>query len=534
MANNVFMGLMLAAALACPCFAHGLEAAGSDSTAATVPQTGANRPLLRLESTTIANFSSGEFAPYYIASNSQAFTTQGYGIQEYVYAGRELSRSGRFEYGFGAGILAGYTSTVDYRRYNRAEQAFQEQGRRPSALSLRQLWGGVKYRSLFIYAGMKGEQSALFNSGLGSGDLVMGDNARPIPQIRAGFVDFQDIPLTRGWVQIQGELAYGKFADSGWLEDHYNYYNSFITTGAYMHYSRLYLRSDPDRPLSVTIGMQHASQFGGTWQTYEDGEETSSHKGIVRFKDFVNALLPWTGGSSDTGGDAAYYSGNHLGSWDLMFTYRFPGGSTLKAYMQSPWEDGSGIGKLNGWDGVWGLEYKFAESSPVLKTILAEYIDLTNQSGPMHWAPGDFPGTQVGGEATGADDYYNNYMYNGWTNYGMAIGSPFVKSPIYNTDGYMRFTDNRVRGFQIGADGAIGPACTWRALLSYRTSWGTPFLPSPDKRHDTSMLVEAAYTLPRIPGLTLSGAVAFDAGSLYEDNFGVLVKLKYTLPIFRR
>lgn len=533
MANKLLIRIMLAAASVCPCFAHGTEAA--DSTVRAVPAAGGEaHPLLNLEFTTIANFSSGEFAPYYIASNSQALTTQGYGLQEYVYAGRELSRSGRFEYGFGAGILAGYTSTVDYTHYNREVQAFQELGRRPSAISLRQLWGGVKYRSLCIYAGMKGECSALFNSELGSGDLVMSDNARPIPQIRAGFVDFQDIPLTRGWVQIQGELAYGKFVDSGWLEDHYNYYNSFVTTGAYMHYSRLYLRSNPDRPLSVTVGMQQAAQFGGTWQTYSQGEQTSSHTGTVRFKDFVNALFPWTGGTSDTGGDAAYYSGNHLGSWNLMFTYRFRGGSTLKAYMQSPWEDGSGIGKLNGWDGVWGLEYSFAEGSPVLKTIVAEYIDFTNQSGPMHWAPGDFPGTQVPGEATGADDYYNNYMYNGWTNYGMAIGTPFVKSPIYNTDGYMRFTDNRVRGFHIGADGVLGNSLKWRALFSYRTSWGTPFLPSPEKLHDTSMLVEAAYTLPRVPGLTLSGALAFDAGSLYEDNVGAIVKLKYTLPIHCR
>lgn len=90
-------------------------------------------------------------------------------------------------------------------------------------------------------------------------------------------------------------------------------------------------------------------------------------------------------------------------------------------------------------------------------------------------------------------------MYNGWANYGMAIGTPFTKSPIYNTDGYMRFTDNRVRGFQLGADGRIGTQVDWRALFSYRTSWGTPFLPAPRKRHDTSMMVEASYKLPACP-----------------------------------
>lgn len=506
--------------------------AQTDPTQPSLPDsTRERRPLLNLDLTTMANFSTGSFAPYYIASNSEALVTQGQGIREYVRAERELSGTGRFEYGFGAALLAGYTSGVDYRRWNSEAAAFTETKRHPGYVSLRELWAGVKYRSLFLYAGMKPQSEGLFNSSLGSGDLVMSRNARPIPQVRAGFIDFQDIPFTRGWVQIQGELAYGKFMDSGWLEDHYGYYNSFITTGVYMHYSRLYLRTDPDKPFSVTVGMQQAAQFGGTWKRYEGGREVSAQKQPLRFKDFVNALFPWAGGSATTDGDQAYYSGNHLGSWDLALSYRLPDRSVVRAYMQSPWEDGSGIGKLNGFDGVWGLEYRFAPTSPLLRTILAEYIDFTNQSGPMHWAPGDFPGTTIPGEATGADDYYNNYMYNGWANYGMAIGTPFVKSPIYNTDGYMRFTDNRVRGFQLGADGVAGPHIAWRALLSYRTSWGTPFLPSPTRRHDTSMMLEASYRFARVPGLSLSGALAFDAGSLYDDNFGALVKLNYILPI---
>lgn len=512
-------------AMACLCLSAAAQTAETDSTDI------ASRPLLSIDLSTVGNFSTGSFAPYYIASNTEATTTQGQGIQEYIRAERPLLADRRFEYGFGAALLAGYTSSVDYRRWDSSADAFTESGRHPGYVSLRELWAGVKYRSLFIYAGMKPKSEGLFDSSLGSGDLVMSRNARPIPQVRAGFTDFQDIPFTQGLVQIQGELAYGKFMDSDWLKDHYAYYNSFLTTGVYMHYSRLYLRTDPDKPFSVTVGMQHAAQFGGNWQRYSGGTETSSEKQPVRFKDFVNALFPWTGGSASTEGDKAYYNGNHLGSWDLVLTYRLRNGSTLKAYMQSPWEDGSGIGKLNGFDGVWGVEYRFAPSSTVVKSVLAEYIDMTNQSGPMHWAPGDYPGTAVGGEATGADNYYNNYMYNGWANYGMAIGSPFIKSPIYNTDGYMRFTDNRVRGFQLGADGMAGDRLGWRALVSYRISWGTPFVPAPQKRHDTSVMLEATYRCPGVRGLSLSGALAFDTGSLYGDNFGALVKIDYLIPI---
>ncbi|MCM1319278.1 MAG: capsule assembly Wzi family protein [Muribaculaceae bacterium] len=489
------------------------------------------RPLFDVALQTMVNAGSGDFAPYYIASNSQSLVTQAFGVQEYIKAERRLSTDRRFEYGFGAAVMGGYTSSLDYRRYNSESKLFDEHSCHPGYFSLRELWAGVKYRGVFLWAGMKPNEGGLFNSSLGSGDLVMSNNARPIPQVRAGFIDFQDIPFTSGWVQIQGELGWGKMADSGWLKDHYNYYNSFITTGVYMHYSRLYLRSNPDKPFVLTVGMQNAAQFGGTWQRYHDGVETSSVHNPVKFKDFVNALFPWTGGSSSAEGDQAYYSGNHLGSWDLELAYRFKDGSSLRGYMQAPWEDGSGIGKLNGWDGVWGVEYTFKQESPVLKSILVEYIDLTNQSGPMHWAPGDYPGTNIPGEATGADDYYNNYMYNGWANYGMSIGSPFVKSPLYNTDGYMRYTDNRVRGFQLGAQGVIGSQWGWRALLSYRTSWGTPFLPATEKRHDTSALLEAKYDFPSLPALSIAGQLAFDAGSLYGDNFGALIKLRYMFSL---
>ena len=97
--------------------------------------------------------------------------------------------------------------------------------------------------------------------------------------------------------------------------------------------------------------------------------------------------------------------------------------------MESPWEDGSGIGKLNGFDGLYGIEYSSGNKS-IINGAVVEYLDFTNQSGPIHWAPNDFPGTTIKVQATGADDYYNNYAYNGYQYYGMSIGSPFIKSPL--------------------------------------------------------------------------------------------------------
>ncbi len=85
-----------------------------------------------------------------------------------------------------------------------------------------------------------------------------------------------------------------------------------------------------------------------------------------------------------------FYQGNSLGSWDFKARYAFSGGSQLSAYFEWPWEDGSGIGKMNGWDGLWGLQYNFAKAGAVSK-IVVEYFDFTNQSSTVHWAPSDDP-----------------------------------------------------------------------------------------------------------------------------------------------
>ena len=36
-----------------------------------------------------------------------------------------------------------------------------------------------------------------------------------IPGVEAGFLGFQNIPFTNGWVQIGGAISYGRFTDDG-------------------------------------------------------------------------------------------------------------------------------------------------------------------------------------------------------------------------------------------------------------------------------------------------------------------------------
>ncbi len=463
----------------------------------------------------------GTFAPYYIASNNHGVVTQASNTLLGVKLGASDNLGKHWSYRWGFEAIGGYSSSAIYDRYDAAAGEWYENPQHPSRIWLQQLYGRVDYRSLFLTAGMCNSESALLNNRLSSGDMTEGPNARPIPQVRAGFNDFQPVPFTNGWVEIQGEISYGKMADNGWLKSHANLYNDHVCLGSLYTYKRCYLRTKSSKPLSLTVGMQVAGFFGGTTTTYRKGEVAGVVKHDAGIKEFFKMFIP-------TGGDEDYYLGSMLGSWDIMFTYRLPkGAGTLKAYLEKPWETGSGIGFLNGFDGLWGLEYK-APRAGVIDGVVVEYLDFTNQSGPIHFDPTDIPGCDFPYHTDGGDEYYNNYTYNAYANYGMSLGTPFLRSPIYNVDGFMGYVDNVVRGFHLGISGTVSSRLSYRVLGGYRKGWGSIRVPRSESVYDTSMLFEAVYK-PAIKDkdLTITARVGFDRGSMYGDTFGALVTVNY-------
>ena len=359
----------------------------------------------------------------------------------------------------------------------------------------------------------------------------MSGNARAAFGARAGFISFQNVPFTRGWLQIRGEYGYYRHNSTTWLENHYNYYNSFITTHYWFNYKNIRLRSNPSKPLVLTIGAQAACQFAGTVNYYQNGEVRETVLMKANAKAFWRALFAGSGGESL--GDQAYVQGNHVGSWDIALDYKLDNGSLLRGYYQSIWEDGSGIGKMNGFDGLWGVEYRSNRHGLVTGAVV-EFLNFMNQSGAIHFAYKDLvddehpKGSNIEYSATGSDDYYNNYCYNGYHNHGMSIGTPILKSPLYNTDGYMRFTDNRLRGFHLAVMGDLGYQVRYRAMLSWRKSFGTPFIPRREPLTCTSMMLEATYSPQWLSGLVFKAQLAHDHGMLYGgNNTGALLSITY-------
>ena len=301
----------------------------------------------------IANASNSELAPYYISSNNGGNITQQYSALMNISLVHNTDPSKRFAWGAGVEVWGGYASSAGYQRYVGNGQ-FNVKKQHPARVWVQQAYLTAKYRSIFAMAGQAYKYSPIVTE-LSSGDLVWSINFRPPVGLRAGFINFVDIPFTQGWVQIKGEFGYFRELDDKWLDNHYNYYNHFITTDKWLHYKSLHLRTNPYKPVVFTIGAQSACQFGGTAKYYMNGELDHTVKMDADAKAFFRTFIAGSGGKS--AGDS-FVEGNHLGTWDIALEGNLNDNKLLRAYTQWLWEDGSGIGKMNGFDGLWGLEYR--------------------------------------------------------------------------------------------------------------------------------------------------------------------------------
>ncbi len=460
---------------------------------------------------------SGDFTPYFLTSNRHGIlsTRANTGYLRYAltaqHTGRHVDVEGAFDL---------QVSAHDY-----------------TTAYLQQCYVGASWQWLKLEAGAREYDPMLRNRALSSGSTIWSGNARPIPQVRLSTTDFVTIPGTRGWLQVCFDGGYGRFIDDDYQEDRYAEYtasqsgyaaSNYLTTDVWYHQKRIFFRTNPTKRWVVTAGMEHAVQFGGTTNIPSElAEGETSHTFKPGVKDFVKVLWPSAGDAESAGGDRNFVYGNHLGNIQLTLDYHPTQTQTLSAYVENLFEDGSGMAKRNGWDGLWGVELR-NQSGRWVNGVVVEYLQTSDQSGPIHYAPSDFTDAEHGAvtsEARGADDYYNNYFYEGYAHYGMALGSPLLMSPRYNRDSYLRFTDTRVRAYHLGLMGAPWTGWEYRLLCSYRESWGTPFVPSEVTHHSFNAMVEATY---RWRAWSFTAAYALDRGNLYGDNTAMNLRVAHS------
>lgn len=396
---------------------------------------------------------------------------------------------------------------------------------------LQQCYVNLNWKDFFLEAGAREMKPVLRDPLLSSGALVKGNNAKPVPQIHVGTNGFWTVPYTKGWVQVDADFGYGKLMDSDYREKQFYREGSgnwHYATGVYYHQKHLYIRSNPDKPFFVTVGIEHIAQFGGTGYSTETGELVGKEK-ASNLKAFWKVILP-VGDSNYFENDAMedWVYGNHIGSMTVQLGWNINKDHQVQAYIDNPFEDGSGIRKGNGWDGLWGLQYKNkAEGRQYVRGAVLEYLQTTNQSGPLHWDSGDYPEpirSQITELVTGNDNYYNHSFYGAYDHYGMAMGNALLASPIYNKDGFADFRDTRVKAWHAGVNGEITDHLSYLVKASYREGWGTYSNPLVQKHHSFDAMLQGIYT---IGPWQFSGAYAFDKGNIYGDCSTFNIKIGY-------
>ena len=396
-----------------------------------------------------------------------------------------------------------------------------------SSFWIQQLYAAAAYQNVYLFIGAKEQYVSMLDKNLSMGDMTYSTNARPIPEINLSFPNYTNLPFTNRHLQFKADFAIGKSFDNNYIlrtKDAYglavNNPDPFYNINILWHHKSLFLKwEDPNNrfPLLGIIGLEHAVQWAG-WTNYQDiGQMPNT------MRDLIRVVVPQKGGESAPLGDQINILGNHLGTYNVKIVYK---NKKFQAalYKQHHFDDNSGMELANWRDGIWGGEFT-SLNQPFLKKVVLEYLQTTNQSGPLHFLfydPKLYPNARGGGD----DDYYNDYCYlSGWSYFGRSIGNALLTSPEYNVNHTLGFENNRVKALHLGLEGNITSEFSYRALFTGMYGWGTSYLPFTKRKNDFSSLIECNYQPHQQKNWQIGLQASFDAGDLYGNNFGCSLKI---------
>ncbi len=452
------------------------------------------------------SFAGGSHTPFWIANNQYGMSSikknnallRGSVI-------KRLDESKRFSWGAGVDLALG-------ARYS-------------SVFFVQQLYAEAKYRCLDLMIGAKEMEGFMSDHDLASGNLLYSGNAHPIPQVRAGIFDYADVWGTKGFLGIKGYIAFGKFTENNWVKKWANPDTTYCLNTLY-HSKALFLRIGNTKkfPLEYEMGLEMATQFGG--DSYTDGVKLAMPHGL---KAFLKALIPVKGGEGTPTGEQVNIEGNVLGSWNFSLAWKPRDKDwSVRFYYEHFFEDHSMLWIEFPWkDGLYGLQAKFPKNRFVNEAVY-EYLYMKDQSGPAYWD--HTPELNI--QASGRDNYYNHYIYNGWENWGMCIGNPLIISPIYNPDHRMLFLSTRITAHHFSFKGQPLDELGYKVMLSYTRSWGTYEMPFNRVKSNFNLLAQVKYTPSWARGWEGKLGFGMDAGSLIGRSFGTSITIAKTGLLF--
>ncbi len=463
---------------------------------------------LRLESSTVV--SDGDFAPLWLSGNRYGLVSvEPNSNYERVSFLRSTANDSlrRWRYGYGLDVALCFNHTSDF--------------------VIQQAYVDVVYKKLTLTVGAKEQPIDLRNNRLTSGGLGIGINARPIPQVRLSS-DYISVPGTDKWWKIRFRGSYGMTTDASWQEE-FVAPKARYTNNTLYHEKALYWKfgREDKFPLTYEIGIQMATQFGGTSYNVvgRNHHQETTIKHNQDFGAFWDAFV--AGGSDATDGTELNTAGNHLGSYNMALTYNADDWMA-RAYFERFFEDQSMLTLQYGiYDHLLGLEVELPKNRFVSSVVL-EHMSTKDQSGAVyHDQTASIPD-----KMNGRDNYYNHNIYSGWQHWGMALGHPLITSPIYNSNHSIMFYNNRVKAWHLGLCGEPTDELNWRAMVTLSENWGTYARPFDDVLKQNHFLLEVGYAPKCMKGWSAALACALDKGDVTGDSFGGQLTVRKTFSIF--
>jgi len=433
--------------------------------------------------------SSGKYSPFWLQSNQYGMISS-FPTSANIMVGfsKDFGLKTRlFDYGFKANLL---TQTFDNKTYSYFHEYY------------------VKARfSVFDFIlGARKEQFGNQDSTLSSGGFLFSQNARPMPKVTLGIEHFTVVPFTYGFLEVKGAIAHGWYTDNIYVKN------------LWLHQKYIYVKIGGTLPVHFQYGFDHVAQWGGI--VPGSGQQPTS------LKDFIRIFFARSGGSGSLQTDQFNSLGNHIGSQSMKLDVNISK-FKISGYWQKVFEDGP-IKQMwnaqNRADGLWGLSIRNSKF-PLIKGLLFEYLNTTDQSGPYL----DKDGIIYGGN----DNYFNNSVYqNGWTYYSRTVGTPFITSPIYNSNGAVYIVNNRVQVFHIGLEGDVS-GYRYKFLSSFSKNYGSYNIPYPEMIPNTSTLLEVYKQIPKLSNIEVGCSVGADFGKLYGNSVGCMFSIKKTGNLFK-
>lgn len=396
-----------------------------------------------------------------------------------------------------------------------------------STLIVQQAYAEVAWKKLRLTMGSKEQPVDLTESELTSGSLVLGSNARPIPQVRFD-IDYFPIPGTHGNWQWKMHGSYGRTTDANWQKD-FAAEGTRYTSNFLYHEKALFWKfgkeSNRRFPLTYEISLQMATQFGGTSYnaTGRGHIEPSTIHHSQNLEAFLRALIP--SGSDETDGTEKNTMGNHLGAYKMRLTYH---GDDWKvsARFERFFEDQSMLTVQYGiYDHLLGMDIKFP-ANPWLSTFTLEHLSTRDQSGAVYHDQS----ANIPDKMNGRDNYYNHNLYTGYQHWGQSMGTPLLTSPIYN-NGIIGFNNNRITAWHMGLCGNPTPWLHWRALATHTDNWGTYQHPYDGKQGQQYYMLETLITPAKWHGTMLAVALGMDHGKVVGNNIGGQLTIRKTIKL---